>query len=515
MNASAQACRIVFVELDDPDREFETSVVSALRSVPRVRLEIAVRDAVPALLGQPDIALILIHLRRARDLVAAQDLVRASSALAKPVKTVILGDPGQAQAGLTLLRVGAVDYLERPPDLRRLALLVDVLTARAQLELVRSAPTKTRQSPEVPVLPDLSGPMRRVFDQVGRVAPTDSTVLLQGETGTGKTRLARVIHSLSPRRSQPLVIVNCGAVSPTLIESEMFGHVRGAFTGADRNRAGKFAEAAGGTLVLDEIESLPIELQDKLLRVVEDRVFEPVGSNTPQPMNARLIATANRPLDREAEAGRFRQDLFFRLSVVTFELPALRHRPDVLPVLIEQFTRELGERAGRPISGVSPAAQAVLVTYPWPGNVRELRNAIERAVALMPGGEIGPEDLPEAVRRAAPIESDSVPTPRQTPAAPAYGPRSTLAETTAGAEAERIIAALEKNNNNRGRTAAELGISRETLYKKLHRYGLFNRPGGPNCRRPVPASGTCRRPSRRSSRSMHPGRSRTGRRAPG
>ena len=274
----------------------------------------------------------------------------------------------------------------------------------------------------------------------------------------------------------------------------MFGHVGGVH-GAERNRAGKFAEAAGGTLVLDEIDSLPIELQAKLLRVVEERVFEPVGSNTSQPMEARLIATANRALPREVEAGRFRADLFFRLGVVTFELPPLRDRPQVLPDMIEQFARELGERAGRPITGVSPAALTALTAYPWPGNVRELRNVIERAVALMSGEEIEPEDLPEAVRAAADdkgglpgiddtaesralADTAEVPALRVTQTPPPSDPRSTLAETTAEAEAARIVEALRKNNNNRLRTAAELGISRETLYKKLHRYGLFDPAAG-------------------------------------
>jgi DNA-binding NtrC family response regulator len=496
VNASAQSCRIVLVTPADPDRELVSGLADTLRGVPRVRLEIATSLAgARSLLGLPDVALFVVHVRRAGDISGAADLVRASSALAEPVKTVIIGERGQTEAGLLLLRAGAVDYLERPLDLRRFALLVDVLTVRSRLELARSTPAPNHAPADEALLAHLAGPMRRVLDQVRRVAPTNSTILLQGETGTGKTRLARGIHDLSPRRSLPLLVVNCAALSTTLIESEMFGHVRGAFTGAERNRAGKFAEAAGGTLVLDEIDSLPIELQAKLLRVVEERVFEPVGSNTPQPMEARLIATANRSLRREVEAGRFRADLFFRLSVVTFELPPLRDRPDVLPVMIEQFARELGEQAGRPITGVSAAALAAMTAYPWPGNVRELRNVIERAVALMSGEEIEPEDLPEAVRAAEggrgglPVIEDTAeflaltdtaeaPALRVTQTPPPSDTRPTLAETTAEAEAARIAAALRKNNNNRCRTAAELGISRETLYKKLHRYGLFDPTAG-------------------------------------
>jgi DNA-binding NtrC family response regulator len=281
----------------------------------------------------------------------------------------------------------------------------------------------------------------------------------------------------------PFLVVNCASLSATLIESELFGHVRGSFTGAERNRIGKFAEAAGGTLVLDEIDSLPIELQAKLLHVVEDRVFEPVGSNASQPMQARLIATANRPLDREVEAGRFRSDLYFRLCVVTLELPPLRDRQEVLPVLIGQFIREFSERATRRVTGVAPAAVDALTAYPWPGNVRELRNVIERAVALLPGGEIGLADLPDSVRGIdpddtmqllAPEDRAEVRTPDPDPAPRVSEGRQTLAETAAAAEARKIADALRRNDNNRRRTASELGISRETLYKKMHRYGLFD-----------------------------------------
>jgi DNA-binding NtrC family response regulator len=486
MYSIAQACRIVFFAPDKSDLELVSGVTDAIQGVPRVRLAIATSlDEARSLLGSPGVALLLVHVRRPEDVPAIADLVRAANALVEPVKTVVLGERGQTKAGLTLLRAGVADYLERPLDMRRLALLTDVLTVRARLELARPATAPTHPPDDAPVLPDLAGPMRQVLEQVRRVAPTDSTVLLEGETGTGKTRLARAIHNLSPRRHLPLLVVNCAALSATLIESEMFGHVRGAFTGADRNRTGKFAEAAGGTLVLDEIDSLPIELQAKLLRVVEERVFEPVGSNASQPMRARLIATANRPLGREAEAGRFRSDLFFRLSVVTFELAPLRDRREVLPVLVGQFVRELGTRAGRSVTGVTPTALAALTAYAWPGNVRELRNVIERAVVLLSGGEIGAADLPDAVRAAADgtteglalADTAEVPALSASQAPPADGLRQTLAETASGAEAVRIIAALQNNNNNRGQAASELGISRETLYKKLHRYGLFDSTG--------------------------------------
>jgi transcriptional regulator with PAS, ATPase and Fis domain len=279
---------------------------------------------------------------------------------------------------------------------------------------------------------------------------------LAGETGTGKTRLARSIHELSPRRADPFVVVNCGALAANLIESEMFGHVKGAFTGADRDRIGKFTDARDGTLVLDEIDSLPLSSQAKLLRAVEERVFEPVGSNKSQPMRARLIAASNRQLDKEVEAGRFRSDLYYRLNVVQFYLPPLRERRSEISNLIAGFITEFTARNGRPAQGFAEEALHAIEAYDWPGNIRELRNVIERAVALCPGGEIRLRDLPEAIGRAA-----------------ARSTSTCSAAVKDPASAARIVEALEKHGNNRLRAAVELGISRMTLYKKLHAFGLF------------------------------------------
>ncbi|HET6574293.1 MAG TPA: sigma-54 dependent transcriptional regulator [Fimbriiglobus sp.] len=414
------------------------------------------------------VALVLIHLADPPDADDAGDLLRAVSALDRPVSVVLIGEEGQAERGLGLLRQGALNYLERPLNLGRLASLIDSLTVQARYQLARTvrapfAVTPAHATCNGDFIYDPSAAMGRVMAQVRHVAPVDTTVLIQGETGTGKTRLARVIHDLSSHRGGRFLVVNCAALSATLIESELFGHVKGAFTGADRDRVGKFADAAGGTLFLDEIDSLPLDLQAKLLRAVDDRVFEPVGSNRSEPVRARLVAASNRPLDREVTAGRFRSDLYFRLNVVTFDMPPLREQGSVLPALIERFVVEFASRAGRAIAGVAPAALSALLAYQWPGNVRELRNAIERAVALRPGGDIELDDLPDAVRASA------------GPAAVGPSDRvATLTETKETAEANRILTALKKYKNNRLRAAAELGISRMTLYKKLHRYGLIN-----------------------------------------
>jgi DNA-binding NtrC family response regulator len=309
--------------------------------------------------------------------------------------------------------------------------------------------------------------MGRLMEQVRRIAPLGTTVLLGGETGTGKTRLARLLHELSPRRGEPFLTVNCGSLSASLIESEMFGHVRGSFTGAERDRVGKFAEVGRGTLLLDDIDALPLSLQGKLLRVVDERVFEAVGTNRPQPLEARLIAASNRRLDEEVAAGRFRSDLFYRLNVVGFFLPPLRDRGHLVPHLARKFAADFAAAVGRPTPDLAPEALAALDAHAWPGNVRELRNVIERAVALCPHDTIGLDDLPDSLRTLVPAAPSA---PRTASAAAGA---ATLARSKEEAEKMCIAEALQRHSNNRLRAAAELGISRMTLYNKLRKYGLM------------------------------------------
>jgi two-component system response regulator HydG len=422
-------------------------------------------------LQDDEIALILIHLLPPADPEEVISLLRVIATTKRAIATLAVGEQHHPTQALDLLRAGVADYLSRPLDLGRLAYLIDALTARARYPGLQATPrTKAAASegPTEPIFYTRCAAMGQLMEQVRLVAPQDTTLLLGGETGTGKTRLARLIHELSSRRADPFLVINCGALATNLIESEMFGHVKGAFTGADRDRSGKFADVRGGTLVLDEIDALPLASQAKLLRALEERVFEPVGSNKSQPVRARLIAASNRPLDKEIEAGRFRSDLYYRLNVVQFYLPPLRERRSEITHLATTVVAELAGRNGRPVQSIAEEALHALQAYDWPGNIRELRNVVERAVALCPRNEIQLADLPEGIHRASPGTAIRHSGPLQGSASAA-----SLGQVRREAEAARIAEALERHGNNRLRAAADLGISRMTLYQKLHKYGLI------------------------------------------
>jgi transcriptional regulator with PAS, ATPase and Fis domain len=310
---------------------------------------------------------------------------------------------------------------------------------------------------EVPALETTarSRPIRRLMDLARRIALVDSTVLITGESGTGKERVARLIHGASSRAGRPFITVNCGAITETLLESELFGHVRGAFTGAVMERPGLFEAANGGTLLLDEIGEISSAMQVKLLRVLQEREIRRVGDSLSRPVDVRVIAATNRDLAREMAEGRFRRDLYYRLHVVALEVPPLRERREDIPALAETLLAEAATRLGRALAGLSPRAAEQLLAYPWPGNVRELENAMERAVALARGPRAELEDLPEEVR---------APPPAPCP------PLSLPIRPLAAVEQAYILAVLEFNGGNQARAARQLGIGPATLYRKLRRY---------------------------------------------
>jgi DNA-binding NtrC family response regulator len=412
-----------------------------------------------------NVVLVMAHLEAAGGEAGVTQLLWTIAATRRPCPTLVLTDQYVEHHAATLLRAGAADCLEIPVDQVKLAHLADAYTLRARFPargVLRRADA-SRSLDRDPLLEMVTAGMEALMGQIRRVASQETTVLLVGETGTGKTGLARLIHEMSPRRAEPFLVVDCAALSAGVIESELFGHVKGAFTGADRDRPGKLAAAGTGTVLLDEVNALPHHLQAKLLRAVGERRFEPVGAVHPLPMRARLIAASNVPLEQEVAAGRFRSDLYYRLNVLGFCLPPLRERREAVVPMALRFLEEFSARNGMKLSGFQPEVLEALECYDWPGNVRELRNVVERMVALCEGTEVGMKDLPQLSR-------DSSSTAR---APSANREAVTLYQSREEAEIHRINQALHKHRNNRQRAAAELGISRMGLYKKLHKYGLI------------------------------------------
>ena len=382
---------------------------------------------------------------------------------------------------VSAIKAGAQDYLEKPIDLDELIVAVDEALGQVRAE---------SDSPAEDLIPLPAGviarsaPARTVFREALRAAPTGATVLLLGESGTGKEVLARFIHSNSERRAGPFVAVNCATFPENLIESELFGHERGAFTGASASRAGRFEEASGGTLLLDEIGEMPLALQPKLLRALEEKRVRRVGGSRDIPVDIRVIAATNRPLEEDARAGRFREDLLYRLNVFAVEIPPLRLRREDIEPLALSFLQEQTAQEGAPGRGkrFAPATLRLLEGYDWPGNVRELRNAVARACIISRGSLILPEDLPDPVR-AGRQSRTALPSSGDRKAAPGPADAERRQSTGAGAglppvgqmeeiQKRAILDALEQAGGNKTRAAQILGISRRNLIYKLRSYGM-------------------------------------------
>jgi DNA-binding NtrC family response regulator len=458
------------------------TVQQAHDSCDLLRLEICgVLEKARTRLKAEDVVLILLHLTPDAIGEEVRRFLREAATFPRATTAVICDDEATAREGRALLHEGAADLVCLPGDSGKLVQLMNDATRRTHTSTRIGAPAAANLPEDASA--DLGVVEPEHLAQIRRVVDQDTTILLTGETGTGKTMLARHIHQTSARKSRPFMIVDCGALAAALIESEMFGHLRGSFTGADKDRVGKFAAAGDGTLVLDEINSLPLILQTKLLRAVEERVFEPLGSNQPLPLKARIIAISNVPLHQEVAKERFRADLYYRLNVVGFRLPPLRERwADVLP-LARKFLSEHPVAKARGVIGISPEALRLLETYTWPGNVRELRNVIERVAVLCGGRIVSPADLPEALREPVPAALVTAATSpartvqSQQPTSTAVSGEPSPIPIAGSPEDEvwRICEALRKHRNNRVRAAAELGMSRVSLYKKLHKYGLFEK----------------------------------------
>jgi two-component system response regulator AtoC len=392
-------------------------------------------------------------------------LILRAKSLAKPPICILMTAYGSEELAVDAMKRGADDYIAKgrlqidelemriARALRQQHLEVENVSLHQQLDTKFGLESIIGESPA----------MREVFDMVRQVAPARSAVLLQGESGTGKEMIAKAIHQLSPRARQPMVTVHCAALAPTLLESELFGHEKGAFTGAYERRIGRFEQAQGGTLFLDEIGELDGSIQVKLLRFLGERTFERVGSNKTLTADVRLITATNRDLEAMVKTGAFREDLFFRLRVVEIWLPPLRDRPDDVPLLAQVFLREFAKENNKPVAGFTADALELLRAYSWPGNVRELRTSIEHAVVLCRSERITARDLPPGLRSAA----------QPGPAGAEASPRVLRDDLTVQeAEKQLILRALKETDGNRRLAAQKLGMSLRSLYRKLHTYHL-------------------------------------------
>ncbi len=401
---------------------------------------------------------VLLDLRMPR--MGGIETLEALKRVRPELPVVLLTAYASVDTAVAAMKKGAFDYLTKPvdaADLRRV--LEKALEFRRLEEEVRLLRERLGERFDFSSLIGRSRPMRELFETLALVAPSDATVLITGESGTGKELVANAIHQNSPRRDKPFVKVNCAALHENLLESELFGHERGAFTGATAQRKGRFELAHGGTLFLDEIGDMSPATQAKVLRVLQEGEFERLGGTRTLKVDVRVIAATHRDLEAMVAEGTFRQDLYYRLSVVPVHLPPLRERPEDIPLLAEHFLRVYASKNRKPIAGFTPEAMDLLVRHAWPGNVRELQNAVERAVILCLGERITPRELPPAVRASAPP-------PPEAPSAAEPGLR-TLRE----AERELILRTLEETGGNRTRAARILGISRQTLITKLKEYG--------------------------------------------
>ena len=394
-----------------------------------------------------------------------ETLRRLNESKRAPLVVMISGH-GNIETAVRATKLGAFDFIEKPLSLEK-----TLVAVRNALEQVRLEAENKRLRIELEEHHQLLGesvPMKSLRQLIAITAPTNGRVLIYGESGTGKELVARALHAQSQRARMPFVEVNCAAIPEELIESELFGHIKGSFTGATDDKTGKFHKADGGTLFLDEVGDMSLKTQAKVLRVLEEQRFEPVGSQKATEVDVRVLAATNKKLDEEIGKGAFREDLFYRLNVIPLHLPPLRERTEDIPILALHFLAEFSAAYGRPARELGQAALEVMMQYPWPGNVRELRNVVERLVIMCPDTRIEPQHLPPELYRGA------ARSPQQAFA--------TLAEARHAYEREIVLRKLEENQWNMTRTAAALGLERSHLYRKMRALGISAEepsPAGP------------------------------------
>jgi len=395
--------------------------------------------------------------------------IKRATAMENAPLIIMMTAYGTVQTAVDAMKVGAYDYLTKPLNLDNLEMMIErgLESRRLKFENVQLRQELDKRYGMEGVIGN-SPQLNDLFDSLQQVAPARSTVLLTGESGTGKELMARALHRLSPRHNKAFVTVHCAALNPNLLESELFGHEKGAYTGAHERYIGRFEKADGGTLFLDEIGEIDASTQVKLLRVLESRTFERVGGSAQIEVDARVIAATNRNLKQRVDQGHFREDLYYRLNVVNLHMPPLRERPGDIQLLLNHFLRDFALENGKHLNGFTPEALKILLAYNWPGNVRELRNCVERMVVMARGSSLTLSDVPadvrsataEALQNSSKSSFDSSPTDQS------------MALDINAQEKNLISRALRDCNGNRTHAAQKLGISRRTLHRKLHAYNL-------------------------------------------
>jgi DNA-binding NtrC family response regulator len=386
------------------------------------------------------------------------ELLRDIQELGIRLPAIMISGQGEIPDAVEALKLGAIDYLRKPVDPAHLERVLRNIADNIAIREENS--TLRRRLADVGELGPLFGrslPMRRVISAIERLAQSSASVVITGDSGTGKELVARTIHELSPRRDAAYVPVNCAAIPETLMESELFGHERGAFTGADRRREGCFEVANGGTLLLDELTEMKVELQAKLLRVIEEGRVRRVGGTTEIPLDVRVLAASNQDVEQAVRDGKLRSDLFYRLNVFTIQLPPLRERADDMPQLIQMFVGHYAQQNNKDVVGVDEECMKALLAYPWPGNVRQLRNVLERALIVCDGRMIRKSDLPDDFRAASNNDGSFIKVP--------------IGSSLEDVEKEMISRTIEFTGGNKTRAAEILGVSAKTLYNKLERFG--------------------------------------------
>ena len=444
-----EPARILVVDDDQSSRELLARILTAAGH--HVTTLSDGREAVAALDAGDPPDLVVSDIRMAE--MDGLQVIDAFRERAPDTPVILVTAFGNIDGAVEAIRRGAADYLSKPYDVDAIQIVVARALQHRDLAMENRALRRgLRDRYRLDNVVGRSEAMLQVYKTAARVASTDATVLIQGESGTGKELVARAIHTASPRASGPFVAVDCGAIAEGVLESELFGHARGAFTGAQVARRGLFEEAHHGTLFLDEIGDIGPNLQARLLRALQEGTVRRVGTNEPISVDVRIVAASNRDMEAAVKQGAFRADLYYRLHVVSIHIPPLRERREDIPLLAEHFAQKHGRAEG---SAISPEARELLLAHDWPGNVRELENVIARALALNPSGVVLPEDLPDAIRSARPI--------------PAPAPLPDVSDRPSLAELERRYATqvLRETNGNKTRAAEILGIDRKTLYRIL------------------------------------------------